>query len=713
MVWGAIINAGVGIFGGIMQGNQQRSAADSANKESKEKVKAQFERDIKEWDINYLQDISGYAWEIAATEAMRYQERVKQTDYESQQGRVIDAAMLNLELNKEALYDTYTTSEELRALQDNLIFDNEVGKQKLTLGADLIDFGQQGQVALDERNQLLAGYSQQGSAALTTRDQLLAKYSQQGSAALTLRGQQIGQANINLAQSNIDILQALNRKQGVKLDIANKKADRQRAVKRAKEQFDLLSGQEQEKLLLGKGNARQTKDLALAGLTLDNDLQLGEIDIDYATNRKGLQLRAAQSNAESMEAARGYMNSIKQRAAEADQIVRGKEAEGQEIQEDLIISERLDTIRRDAEYITAITEGASTKVQTVTRGGGSNSAQRAALDSMMAYGRSYGEMKALQDQRRTQLNTYNADLVGQTASRLGLIATAISGEADRIKYTSNANLLKNEGFQLENSGLRTNRQLDKLGVRSQTRQGKMEVRNQYQQTIANLTQTSEQNIAKLGFNKQADIEEAREQADQAVAGLQLQRKAAHLQVQDARQGKASAKLGKQSAKEGYETTMEELSLNKQDARQNYKTTMEGLSLDRKGTKQNYKTNAQGLRNKIRTSKQTYRLNTNYLLNNFNQLTVPSYELARRQGEREFTQLVQSTYNEVEAAATPYREAVIFDPLEPMAGLRPEKGLFTPVKGPSWGQIAVNAFTNGAQGAMSQSYTDSNGNLAFR
>ena len=58
--------------------------------------------------------------EVAATEALRYQERVKQIDYENQQERVIDAAMLNLELNKEALYDTYTTSEELRALQDNL-----------------------------------------------------------------------------------------------------------------------------------------------------------------------------------------------------------------------------------------------------------------------------------------------------------------------------------------------------------------------------------------------------------------------------------------------------------------------------------------------------------------------------------------------------------------------------------------------------------------
>ena len=130
MVWGAIIAAGVGIATTVIQGNQQRSAADAANDANEKKANAQYERDIKEWDISYLQQVSDYSWEVAATEALRYQERVKQIDYENQQERVIDAAMLNLELNKEALYDTYTTSEELRALQDNLIFDNEVDKQQ-------------------------------------------------------------------------------------------------------------------------------------------------------------------------------------------------------------------------------------------------------------------------------------------------------------------------------------------------------------------------------------------------------------------------------------------------------------------------------------------------------------------------------------------------------------------------------------------------------
>ena len=141
--------------------------------------------------------------------------------------------------------------------------------------------------------------------------------------------------------------------------------------------------------------------------------------------------------------------------------------------------------------------------------------------------------------------------------------------------------------------------------------------------------------------------------------------------------------------------------------------MQGLSLDKGAARENYNTTKKGLKDQVKAAKKNYKLNTSYLLNNFNQLTVPSYELARRQGEREFTALVEGTYNEVEAAATPYREAVIFDPLEPIAGLRPEKGLFTPVKGPSFGQIATNAFMAGVSGAMSQSYTNDSGNLAFR
>ena len=47
MVWGAIAMAGIGAVSGIIQGNQQRSAADAQNKEQKKIAKAQYKRDLK------------------------------------------------------------------------------------------------------------------------------------------------------------------------------------------------------------------------------------------------------------------------------------------------------------------------------------------------------------------------------------------------------------------------------------------------------------------------------------------------------------------------------------------------------------------------------------------------------------------------------------------------------------------------------------------
>ena len=70
-------------------------------------------------------------------------------------------------------------------------------------------------------------------------------------------------------------------------------------------------------------------------------------------------------------------------------------------------------------------------------------------------------------------------------------------------------------------------------------------------------------------------------------------------------------------------------------------------------------------------------------------------------------------NTIDGASTPYQEAIIFDPLEPIAGLKPEKGIATKVAKPGWGSILANSFVQGASGALSQSYVDSSGNRQWR
>lgn len=415
--WAAVATAGIGGLTSLIGGSQQRSAADAQNEEQERIAQAQHERDIKVWKLDYIEAQSDYAWSMANTEALRYQDRVKKADYEAQQARIIDAATLNLELNSQALIDQYIVGEQLRAVQvTNELQDNLAGAQ-VNYDDTMMRVGN------DARNAILS----------STRD---------------------------------------------------------------------------------------------------------------------------------VEA---YMNAVKTRGLQADELLSKKGNEGQSIQEQIVIGEQLDTLQRDAQYVTALVEGADKKAGALARQGGSSSSRRIALDNMKAFGRSYSLLKTEQKNRRRQLNNYNASLNGESASQMAQIAAGIEREANAIKYTKSSTAVK----------------------------------------------------------------------------------------MDSLRGQATTALGK------------------------------------------------------------YQLETGSLMRNFNELTKPSFALAQRQGQREYTALLNTTKNTIAAASTPFREAIIFDPLEPIAGLKPEKMLTTKVAKPGWGSILTDAAVNAASGAMSMSYTDGNGNLAFR
>lgn len=691
MAWGAVIMAGVGIASSVMQSNAQRSAANQANSENERIAKEQLKRDTEEWEISYLTQQSNYAWEIASTEAMRYQDRVAEADYNAQQSRVIDSALLNLELNQAAIIDQYGIGEELRATQENLTFDNEIAQQRLNYGNKLIQIGEQGQQAELRRDTLLT------SADFDIADQRL-----------------------DIERSSIDILNAIDAREAQRLRANNAREDRRLNLDQTRDAFGLGREAEIDKFLVGRDNARTDmafardvyrrgrlnarldRKLDMYDIQLDKRLRSAEVRQDFLGRQAALNIRAAESNAASIETTAALMNSIKQRGQQADQLIANKSNEGADIQEQILISEQLDTMRRDAEYITAISEGATTKAKTVSQGGGSNSAKRAALESMQAYGRKYGELQMLQQDKRRALTNYNADLVGNTASRLAEIATVIEGETRKIEYTQASNNLKNAGFTNEMAILQAGKDLSLLSIGSQAKLRRMGVNNKTKQTIeslklektqaknryatslANLRLSRNANIDSLRFTRDSNIEEIKLKASQQLEDARLKMNASKLAIDDARLDKKTTK-----------GNIKELRSNKRDAQKEYRIT------------------ASGLKSRIKSANEEYGVNSRFLLDNFNQLTVPGFELARRQGEREYTALINNTYNEVEAAATPYRKAIIFDPLEPIAGLQPKKGLYTKVEGPSMGQMIGRAFVSGAQGAMSQSYTDASGNLAFR
>ena len=495
--WAAVASAGVGLVGGLINGSSQRSQADAANKTQEKQLKAQYERDQKEWELNYLESLSDYEWSVANVEAQRYQDRVRQQNYEAQQERIIDSALNNLELNTEALQDQYIESERLRRLQVDL----EMKKQ---LGAAGQEF-----------------------------DSTLSELAYRSAESQIQTGQRI---------------------QGLQADAIND----------------------------------------IAQITLDNAIKQANIDN-----------RSMQSTLASREAVAGYMKSIKAQGIQADRLLSQKQDEGKNIQEQIVICEQLDTIQRDAQQITALLDGADKRSRSVARGGGSNSARRVAMDSMKEFGRSFSQMKTEQQNRRRQLNNYNSQLTGETAAQFAQIANGIAGERQRIRFAKRSSAVKQAGFLTESAGANLQRMMS-----------------------SNATMLS----TALGINQ---------------------------------------------------------------ARQNNALTQGRLA---------------GLG---REAEKAYDFKVDNLMTEYNELTLPSFDLAARQGEREYRALLQNTMNTIDGASTPYSEAIIFDPLEPIAGLKPEKGLATKVAKPGWGSILTNSFIQGAQGALSMSYTKADGTTGWR
>lgn len=95
-----------------------------------------------------------------------------------------------------------------------------------------------------------------------------------------------------------------------------------------------------------------------------------------------------------------------------------------------------------------------------------------------------------------------------------------------------------------------------------------------------------------------------------------------------------------------------------------------------------------------------------------QLTIPSFELAGRQGIREVRSLLLETQQQVDKASMPYRKQKYMMPLAPIAGLKPE--LVSPIKpsSPSTLSVLGGALMSGIQGAMQFSYQKPGGGLGF-
>ena len=390
------------------------------------------------------------------------------------------------------------------------------------------------------------------------------------------------------------------------------------------------------------------RDLALGREDLSATIANNETDQAFRTNITNNNIAAAQSNREAMEAVAQYMNRIEGNKLQADAILSRKEDEGAGIQEQIVIGEAIDTMARDAEYLAAMGESATRKAIATARTGGSKSAAKASLDAMQRMGRTYGLMRAEQDKRRQAMTRYNASVVGETAQQFAILANQTDGLARSVSGTKDLQALKNDQFTATDASLRAGFSLDKLAIGARQEQNKYGIRQDATDQIRGLLNARNASNAQGLFNRNT-----------AISG---------------------AKLTNKLKQAGYKATN--------------------------------KLNQYGLRKGNRLQNKRYKFDLNYQLNTFNNSTIPGFGLAQNAGQRAMNALYQNTYNTINQASTPFREAIIIDPPEPIAGLAPELRSSAQVYVPSTGSILRDTFTATAMEALGSARTKPDGSTGF-
>ena len=254
-------------------------------------------------------------------------------------------------------------------------------------------------------------------------------------------------------------------------------------------------------------------------------------------------------------------------------------------------------------------------------------------------------------------------------------------------------------YKLQNANLREDFELGKMAIGEQKDQNIYSIKQQASDQVTNLLNSK--NATTVGLKAQ--------DARNALSNKQTIRTSR--QNDSLNQTKLSAnntltQIGLKSQNRmnqmGYQTThgfTTAQAINVNDLNQTSLNAVKGI-------------NQKGIRKGERLNAKDYQQDVTLKLETFNQSTIPGFDLAQNTGQRQLNALYLNTYNQVNQAATPYREAVIIDPPEPIAGLKPELKDSKEVYVPSTGSILLNTFTSTAGQALASARTDASGNTVF-
>ena len=128
--------------------------------------------------------------------------------------------------------------------------------------------------------------------------------------------------------------------------------------------------------------------------------------------------------------------------------------------------------------------------------------------------------------------------------------------------------------------------------------------------------------------------------------------------------------------------------------------------------------SEGMMDQARFAEEKANRDLKYTQDVFEKLTIPGFELAKRQGLREMDALAIRTQAEMDNASMPFRKSITFEPQRALPGFKPMAEQYRPqlvnenMKGPSSGDVIMGAVMGGVSGALQGATTNKNGDLKF-
>ena len=718
MGWWTVGTIGVGLVSDYFKGQARRSAAQAANKATAQANKAQYKRDVELDDIDWLGKNSQYAWSLTSQAIAKHQDAVNKADYEYAQDRTINAYVKGLELDLQALDDKYVVGEDLRYLQESMDLDYLDQQNVLKLGNRFIDLGIESGRAELEKNQGVANERAKfDTNRLNLRDERKTAVSNARSDRNLRVDLAVDQFEKLSASSTASLLTSLSQADDKYANaVYRRNTEFNTTRENAREAKEQVANAAKNTFATGKENAADARIQKKADLALKQFQQKALNKLEFESNKATLNVEAMKAYKANERAVSEYMTSIDIRAKQSDVMVAKRENEYAKMQEDIVLAEQLDTLKRDAQQVAAILNSADAKASATARQGGSNSSARLALDALQQFGRSYGEMQVQQKQRRLRLTAMNEDTTGKMAQEMAAIALQIEGERNKIKFTKQNQAIQKKEFGLKYQDLKTTKGYKDEASSRAYQLGVNSADSQYKGTIRSLATDRDNAIARATATKNATIASAQTKKDNAISQAGLTRDQSKETARDSNEErltrygidkKNSVELATENGRRNITNARLKEQLGIRTARTERNRSIDSLIAKNDLTQF-------GVGQKVQSAIGEYDMDTARIYEVFNDLTLPGFDLAYRQGERERYSTTLSALNNIDAAATPYRDGIFIDPLKPIRGLKPELKKSGKIYVPSTGSLMAESAFNAISNGMSQSYTDPRtGNLKFR